>query len=795
MDIRSQFETAAGNAVFSFLNRINTLAQNPSTQDALKDAAIALTKGRQFEDIVLDDMMDRFAHIMRTAGNKSIVPKHFFYWLMVKRYGEDITYQEAEGELARAMAAPGKGTIKDPVPAFLQILEAQMNGSEYAAITNQYNEIFTRLTRLTGSNDYLRVHDVNVDAQNAMVAIVNETIKAKAAGNGRGKATNDARGGGYGGGYGDDDDDDDDDGNNLSKLAKRIKALNMPEKTKEEVMALLKATRRLNPQMSEFNVNCKRLEIIASLPWGLFKEMNSDINKAQEILDDDHYGLQKVKEQIIQHMAVQNRTGAPDGKIMLLVGPPGVGKTSIAQSVAKATGREYIRISLGGVSKESDIRGHSSTFVGAMPGRIIQELKKAKSSNALVVLDEIDKLGSGGTHGDPSAALLEVLDPAQNHTFRDDYLGVEFDLSKVLFFATANEFGNIPGPLRDRMQVIHLSGYTKDEKFEIAQRYLVPKQMKAKKLDETEIVIQPETIMAVIKRYTAEAGVRALEKKIGEICSKAVVDIAKGKEGLTTVTPDNLETFIGVGHGAREKIPAEDSIGIVSGLFYSSAGGGILPIEASLMPSPHGFRMTVSGSLGKVMGESAGVAERLIRTRAPEFGIPDSKIFRAELSVHCPDGATPKDGPSAGAAFTTAIISAFTGIPIRRDVAMTGEINSKGHVTAIGGLQQKLEGALEAGVKTVLVPKENIPNLREVSEKVRSQLTIIPVGTIEEVLKHALTEEIKPLPAAKEAPLGFWPRLRKAWDIAVHGTPSNDNKPEPVRQAAGARRGYDSHTP
>jgi ATP-dependent Lon protease len=490
-------------------------------------------------------------------------------------------------------------------------------------------------------------------------------------------------------------------------------------------------------------------------------------------------------------MAVQNRTGAPDGKIMLLVGPPGVGKTSIAQSVAKATGREYIRISLGGVHKESDIRGHSSTFVGAMPGRIIQEIRKAKSMNALVVLDEIDKLGQHSGNGDPSAALLEVLDPAQNHTFRDDYLGVEFDLSKILFFATANDFWNIPGPLRDRMQVIHLRGYTKDEKFEIAQRYLVPKQMKAKKLSDEEVIIQPETIRTVIKDHTAEAGVRSLEKKIGEICGKAVVDIAKGKEGLTTVTPDNLETYIGIGRGEREKIPAQDSIGIVSGLFYSSVGGGILPIEASLMPSPGGFRMTVSGSLGKVMGESAGVAERLIRTRAPDFGISDAKIFKAELSVHCPDGATPKDGPSAGAAFTTAIISTFTGIPIRRDVAMTGEINSKGQVTAIGGLPEKLEGALEAGVKTVLIPKENIPNLAEVSDKVKSQLTIIPVGTIEEVLKHALTEEIKPLvTAAPPAPaLGFWPRLRKAWDVVAHGTPSNDNKPpEAVRQAAGARR-------
>ena len=786
MDIRAQFETAAGNAAYAYINYIRQLADNPLIRDAIDNAPIHLTKGRQLEDIVLDDMMDRFAGVMSSAQDTRIVPNTFFYWLMTQRYGsENVSLQESDGELANATRQMKRKMIPDALPTFLQILESSISGTELAKLTNQWNDVFTKVVRLSTSDDALRVYSRNINTQNAMVEVANNAIALKAKNTAK-KVGNGGLGGKSGGGSANDDDDDDDDSDFLDKIAENLKQLNMPENIKTEVWKLFKQTRRLNPQMSEFSVNCKRLEIITSLPWGVFKDMNSDINEAQEILDDDHYGLEKVKEQIIQHMAVQNRTGAPDGKIMLLVGPPGVGKTSIARSVAKATGREYIRISLGGVSKESDIRGHSSTFVGAMPGRIIQEIRKAKSSNPLVVLDEIDKLGQGGAHGDPSAALLEVLDPAQNHTFRDDYLGVEFDLSKVLFFATANDFANIPGPLRDRMQVIHLRGYTKDEKFEIAQRYLVPKQMKAKKLSNEELVITPEAVRTLISHHTTEAGVRTLEKKIGEICGKTVVDLAKGKEGLTTVAPENLEDFVGVGHGGRDKIPAVDMVGVVNGLAYSSVGGSVLPIEVAVNNSA-GFKITVTGNLGKVMGESASVAESLVRSRAPQFGIRDAYLNKSELRIHAPEGAIPKDGPSAGAAFTTAIISALTHIPIRRDVAMTGEINLRGEVTAIGGLPEKLEGALDAGVKTVLIPKQNIPHLKEVPEAIRSKLTIIPVGTIEEVLQHALTSKIEPVVETAPKPLTFGVRLRKAWNLVVNNV-SNDNQPQPVqvRQAAGA---------
>lgn len=786
MHIREQFQTAAGNAVYQYLGRIRQLANTRVVAEVMAYAPEEITKNRALEDIFFDDLMDRFATIMAPVKERHVIPEAIFQWAMNKRHGENtVTRQEAHHELTKRMKSvrdfneqtPVPEFLNPPLPEFLQILTDSLPSKELANMTNEWNEIFAHIAKLTASDDALNVYIANNNVQTASANIVNAAIAAKGP---DGKGTLSLRKGGtpkLGNGFGDDDGDDSTD---IDKLGEKLSQLPFPEATLESVRKLYKQTRKLNPQASEFSVNCKRLDIIASLPWGQFKDMNSNISQAQQILDDDHYGLEKVKEQIIQHMAVQNRTGTPDGKIMLLVGPPGVGKTSIAQSVAKATGREYIRIALGGVSKESDIRGHSSTFVGAMPGRIIQEIKKAKSSNPLVVLDEIDKLGEGGAHGDPSAALLELLDPAQNHTFRDDYLGVEFDMSKVLFFCTANDFGNIPGPLRDRMQVLHLSSYLQDEKYEIATRYLVPKQMKAKALTENELVITPEAIKDLISHHTMEAGVRGLEKKIGEICSKAVVDLATGKQGQTVVTSENLEQYVGPGHGDRDQIPAQDMVGVVNGLAYSSVGGSVLPIEASLLPS-HGFRLTVSGNLGKVMGESAGVAERLVRARAPQFGITDSKLNRTELSVHCPAGATPKDGPSAGAAFTTAIISALTGIPIRRDVAMTGEINSRGEVTAIGGLREKLEGALNAGVKTVLVPKQNIPSLNDVPDKIKSQLSIRPVGTIEEVLEHALTEEIKPVVTKSRS------RLSQIWDLVVN-KPSNDNNPSAsVRQPAGPR--------
>lgn len=772
MDLRAQFQAAAANAAHTYINNIRQMEETGVFMDTLEDAPRALIRGRQLENIVIDDMMERFAIIMAASPDRAVIPGGFYHWLTTQRFGtNNITRQESDAELARAISEARKQFKPNIMPEFLQVISEALSGAELADLTNKWNNIFTQVVRLTTTDESMLIHHTNNLAQNEMVKQANASIAQKSKVEKlRRDADSDS-----------DEDDDNDSFDDLGKIGKKISQLEMPEAIKEEVLKLYKHTRKLNPQMSEFSVNCKRLDIITSLPWGQYKEMNRDIKKAQEILDDDHYGLEKVKAQIIQHMAVQNRTGVPDGKILLLVGPPGVGKTSIAQSVAKATGREYIRVSLGGVHKESDIRGHSSTYVGAMPGRIIQEIKKAKSSNPLVVLDEIDKLGSGSANGDPSAALLEVLDPAQNHTFRDDYLGVEFDLSKVLFFCTANDLSTIPGPLRDRMQIVSLSSYLQDEKYEIATRYLIPKQMKAKKLTDAELVIEPAAIKALIGEHTAEAGVRNLEKKIEEICSRVVVDLATGKEGVNRITPANLTEYVGPGHGDRDRIPAQDMVGVVNGLAYTSIGGTVLPIESSVLPA-NGFRMTVSGNLGKVMGESAGVAERLVRARAPQFGISDNKLARTEISVHCPAGAVPKDGPSAGAAFTTAIISALTGIPVHRDVAMTGEINSRGEVTAIGGLREKLEGALNAGVKTVLIPRQNIPNLADVPEKVKSQLTVIPVGTIEEVLKYALTEEIKPL---SSTPKSWTTRFRDAW--AVLTRPSNDNAVASVRQAAGAR--------
>ena len=483
------------------------------------------------------------------------------------------------------------------------------------------------------------------------------------------------------------------------------------------------------------------LDWMLSIPWGVKSRVKKDLGKAEEVLDDDHYGLEKVKERIVEYLAVQARSAKLKGPILCLVGPPGVGKTALGRSVARATGREFIRISLGGVRDESEIRGHRRTYIGSMPGKIIQALKKAKTTNPLILLDEIDKMGQD-FRGDPASAMLEVLDPEQNSTFVDHYLEVEYDLSNVMFLTTANSY-NMPGPLLDRMEIIPLAGYTEDEKREIAKQHLLAKQIKNHGLKKGEFEITDAALTEMIRTYTREAGVRNLEREIAKLARKAVTQIVKGKEKAVEVTPENLEEFLGVKrfrYGLAEK---EDQIGVVTGLAWTSVGGELLSIEALKLPGKG--RMKTTGKLGDVMKESIDAAASFVRSIAPEIGVKPPKFETVDIHVHVPEGATPKDGPSAGVAMVTSIVSVLTQIPVRKDIAMTGEVTLRGNVLPIGGLKEKLLAALRGGITTVLIPEENAKDLPEIPDNVKAGLEIIPVANVREVLEHALVRKPEPV--------------------------------------------------
>ncbi|PQZ84115.1 MULTISPECIES: endopeptidase La [unclassified Brevundimonas] len=533
----------------------------------------------------------------------------------------------------------------------------------------------------------------------------------------------------------------DDTRDELLELEKRIRKTKLSKEARAKADAELKKLRNMSPMSAESTVVRNYLDWLLSVPWGKAKTKPIDLQKAEDILEEDHYGLEKVKERIIEYLAVQARTGSLKGPILCLVGPPGVGKTSLAQSIAKATGREYVRMSLGGVRDESEIRGHRRTYIGSMPGKIIQSMKKAKTTNAFVLLDEIDKLGSDW-RGDPSSALLEVLDPAQNSTFGDHYLEVDYDLSQVMFVTTANSL-NMPQPLMDRMEIIRVSGYTEDEKVEIAKRHVLPKQLKDHGLKEGELIVPEETIRDLIRYYTREAGVRSLERALGGLARKAVREMAKTKAVSITVDAAKLAEYAGVKKFRYGETDSEDQVGIVTGLAWTEFGGDILTIEAIKMPGRG--RMTVTGNLKEVMKESISAAASYVRSRSLAFGVKPPVFEKTDIHVHVPDGATPKDGPSAGAAMTVAMVSVLTGIPIRKDIAMTGEITLRGRVTAIGGLKEKLLAALRSGVKTVLIPQENEKDLEDVPANVKAALEIIPISTADEALKWALTGTLTPV--------------------------------------------------
>ncbi|WP_281826832.1 endopeptidase La [Jannaschia rubra] len=538
--------------------------------------------------------------------------------------------------------------------------------------------------------------------------------------------------------------------NEVAELEARIAKVDLSKEAREKAEAELKKLRNMSPMSAEATVIRNYLDWMLSIPWGKGSRVKKDIVKAQTVLDQDHYGLEKVKERIVEYLAVQARSAKLKGPILCLVGPPGVGKTSLGKSVAKATGREFIRISLGGVRDESEIRGHRRTYIGSMPGKIIQALKKAKTTNPLILLDEIDKMGQD-FRGDPASAMLEVLDPEQNGTFVDHYLEVEYDLSNVMFLTTANSY-NMPGPLLDRMEIIPLAGYTEEEKVEIARQHLLPKQVKNHGLRKGEFDVTDGALREMVRTYTREAGVRNLEREIAKLARKAVTRIVGKKETAITVTEDNLDDFLGVKKYRYGLAEQDDQIGVVTGLAYTSVGGDLLHIEALRLPGKG--RMKTTGKLGDVMKESIDAAASYVRSIAPSIGVKPPKFDTMDIHVHVPDGATPKDGPSAGLAMVTSIVSVLTQIPVRRDIAMTGEVSLRGNAMPIGGLKEKLLAALRGGITTVLIPQENEKDLVELPDSVKEGLKIIPVSHVSEVLKLALTRMPEPIDwdeAAEEA--------------------------------------------
>jgi ATP-dependent Lon protease len=536
---------------------------------------------------------------------------------------------------------------------------------------------------------------------------------------------------------------DGEEGADFEELEKKVIAAKMPKEARKKADAELKKLKLMSPMSAEATVVRNYIDTLVGLPWSKKTKIKHDLTHAEDVLNEDHYGLDKVKDRILEYLAVQQRVDKVKAPILCLVGPPGVGKTSLGQSVARATGRKFVRMALGGMRDEAEIRGHRRTYIGSMPGKVLQSLAKAGTRNPLFLLDEIDKLGMD-FRGDPSSALLEVLDPEQNHTFSDHYVEVDFDLSDVMFVATSNSM-NIPPALLDRMEVIRLSGYTEDEKLNIAQRYLCPKQAKNNGVKAEEMDISESALRGIIRYYTREAGVRSLEREISKICRKVVKGVQLKKyAGQVVVNEDNLNDFLGVrkfDYGRAEK---KNQVGQVVGLAWTEVGGDLLTIEAAVMPGKGNIIRT--GQLGDVMKESVEAARSVVRARARRLGIKDELFEKRDIHIHVPDGATPKDGPSAGAAMTTAFVSALTGIPVRADVAMTGEITLRGEVTAIGGLKEKLLAAHRGGIKTVMIPEENAKDLQEIPENVKNHLEILPVKWIDRVLEVALETVPRPLP-------------------------------------------------
>jgi ATP-dependent Lon protease len=553
----------------------------------------------------------------------------------------------------------------------------------------------------------------------------------------------------------------------LAEIEDKIKKTKLSKEAREKATHEFKKLRQMSPMSAESTVVRNYLDWLLSIPWAKHTKIKKDLKLAQEVLDNDHFGLDKVKERIVEYLAVQQRANKLTGPILCLVGPAGVGKTSLGKSIARATGRDFVRFSLGGVHDEAEIRGHRRTYIGSMPGKIIQSMRKAKTSNPLFLLDEVDKMGAD-FRGDPSSALLEVLDPEQNHTFNDHYLEVDYDLSHVMFITTANTL-NIPPPLMDRMEIIRIAGYTEDEKVEIARKHLIPHATAKHGLASDEWSIDDEALLLVIRRYTREAGVRNLERELSTLIRKAVKELTLSKTKSITVEAKNVADYLGVPKFRYGEVEDEDQVGVVTGLAWTDVGGELLTIEAAMMPGKG--KMIVTGNLRDVMKESISAAASYVRMRALAFGIKPPLFDERDIHVHVPEGATPKDGPSAGVAMATAIVSLMTGIPVRRDLAMTGEITLRGRVWPITGLKEKLLAALRGGIKTVLIPEENTKDLVEISDSIKKGLDIVPVSRMDEVLARAMTRKPEPIEwdettaaaVREEAPVE-----EEAWTLTAH---------------------------
>ena len=527
----------------------------------------------------------------------------------------------------------------------------------------------------------------------------------------------------------------------VKQLEEAIKKCKMTKEAEEKSLSELKKLKTMSPMSAESTVVRNYLDWMIGLPWQKMSEVNTDIKRAEDILNKDHYGLEKVKDRILEFLAVQSRIKKIKGPILCLVGPPGVGKTSLGKSIARSTGREFVRMSLGGVRDEAEIRGHRRTYIGSLPGKIIQLMKKAGTKNPLILLDEIDKIGMD-YRGDPSSALLEALDPEQNNAFNDHYLEVDYDLSNVMFVTTANTL-NIPSPLLDRMEVIRISGYTEQEKTEIAKKYLIPKQIKENGLKQNELTIKEEAIKEIIRKYTRESGVRGLERELSKLSRKSVKEIVSKIKLNISVDDKNIDQYLGVKKFKYGEIENEDKVGVVTGLAWTEVGGELLSIESLVMPGKGKLEHT--GKLGDVMKESIKAAKSFVRSRCLDYGIIPPTFEKKDIHIHVPEGATPKDGPSAGIAMVTSIVSALAGVPVKKDVAMTGEVTLRGRVLPIGGLKEKLLAALRGGIKTAIIPSENEKDLKELPKNILDGLKIIPVKDVEEVLKIALLKELNPI--------------------------------------------------
>lgn len=527
----------------------------------------------------------------------------------------------------------------------------------------------------------------------------------------------------------------------VEELEDRINKTKFSEEAKAKALSELKKIKTSNSNGPEVQVSRNYLEWLLEIPWGVRKDIEIDIPSAEKILDEDHFGLEKVKERIVEFIAVQKRKGNVGGSILCLVGPPGVGKTSLGQSVARATGREFVRISLGGLNDEAEIRGHRRTYIGSMPGRIIKSFRKRESINPLILLDEIDKMGAG--RGDPASAMLEVLDPEQNNKFHDNYLDVDYDLSEVMFITTANYLHHIPEPLRDRMEIIHLDGYTEDEKLQIAKRHLIPELKKTQGIKRGEFKMSDRVVEEIIRKYTREAGVRNLKRELEKVMRKSLTQIVRGDKESVGVNLKNIENFLGLEKFRYGLAEEKDIVGVATGLAWTQAGGDLLLIESTVVPGSG--KMNATGTLGKVMKESITAATSYVQSIALQIGVEPSKFKTIDIHVHVPEGATPKEGPSAGVGMVTSVVSVLTGIPIRRDVAMTGEVTLRGRVLPIGGLKAKLLAAVRGGIKTVIIPAGNKKDLYEISDDIKAPLEIIPVSNVFEVLKIALTEKLRPV--------------------------------------------------